>query len=295
MLMHAWRITRKSDARLRLVVSSLALILSLSSGGPHISAGTPVVEDLFRFAAVGSTQTVAHGAWDRLLKEYVRPGLDGLNRVDYAALKSGGRETLKAYIRRLEQIDHRRLDRAEQFALLANLYNAKTLEIVADKYPVRSIKDIALGGDGFAWITAGPWKAKVLKIGGVELSLDDIEHAILRPTFKDARVHYALNCASVGCPNLGTDAFTGAKLNEQLEAAARAYVNSKRGVAVDGERIVMSSIYVWYKADFGGGDQGVLDHLRRYAAPALARKLAGISSIRDHTYDWGLNDNKTTR
>jgi hypothetical protein len=129
----------------------------------------------------------------------------------------------------------------------------------------------------------------------LKLSLDDIEHAILRPTFKDARVHYALNCASVGCPNLGTDAFTGAKLNEQLEAAARAYVNSKRGVAVDGERIVISSIYVWYKADFGGGDRGVLDHLRRYAAPALGRKLAGISSIRDHTYDWGLNDNKITR
>jgi hypothetical protein len=295
MLMHAWRITRKSDAKLRLVVSSIALMLSLSGGGPNISAGTPAIEDLFRFAAVGSTQTVAHGAWDRLLKDYVRPGLDGLSRVDYAALKSGGRETLKAYIRGLEQLDHRRLDRAEQFAFLANLYNAKTLEIVADEYPVKSIKDIALGGDRFAWITAGPWKAKVLKIGGVELSLDDIEHAILRPTFKDARVHYALNCASVGCPNLGTDAFTGAKLNDQLEAAARAYVNSKRGVAVDGERIVISSIYVWYKADFGGSDQGVLDHLRRYAAPALARKLAGISSITDHTYDWRLNDNKTMR
>ena len=130
----------------------------------------------------------------------------------------------------------------------------------------------------------------MLKLGSAELSLDDIEHGIMRPTFNDPRVHYAVNCASVGCPNLGTEAFTGARLDEQLEAAARAYVNSRRGVALEGKRIVISSIYVWYKADFGGSDQGVLEHLRRYAAPALAQRLAELSSIRDHTYDWSLND-----
>jgi hypothetical protein len=251
-------------------------------------AGVP--SDLFRTAAVGSTHTVDHAVWDRLLRAYVRPGADGLNRVDYAGLKRMGLEGLRGYIRALEKVDPRFLDRPEQFALLANLYNAKTVEIVADRYPVKSIKDISLGGEGLSWLARGPWKAKVVRIGGTGLSLDDIEHAIMRPIFKDPRVHYALNCASIGCPNLGVEAFTGARLNEQLEAAARAYVNSRRGVAVEGERIVISSIYVWYKDDFGGSDKSVLDHLRRYAVPALARKLAGVSSLREHIYDWGVNE-----
>ena len=275
---------------LRLALSSAAVALLVSAIGQPISARAGAADDLLRVAAVGSAPAVDHHAWDRLLKTYVKPGSDGLNRVDYAALKSQGRDMLKAYVRGLEQIDHRQLDRAEQFAFLANLYNAKTLEIVADRYPVKSIKDISLGGDVIARLAGGPWKAKVLKLGGIELSLDDIEHGIMRPTFKDPRVHYAVNCASVGCPNLGTEAFTGARLNEQLEAAAKAYVNSRRGVALDGKRIVISSIYIWYKADFGGNDQGILEHLRRYAAPALAQRLAQVSSVKDHAYDWSLND-----
>ena len=139
---------RYGSTGLRLTLCITAVVLFISTIDQVISARAGATDDL-RIVAVGSTQTVDHGAWDRLLKAYVRPGSDGLNRVDYAALKSEGRETLKAYVRGLEQIDHRRLDRAEQFALLANLYNAKTLEIVADRYPVKSIKDIALGGDGY--------------------------------------------------------------------------------------------------------------------------------------------------
>ena len=152
------------------------------------------------------------------------------------------------------------------------------------------MQDISLGGEGISWLARGPWKAKVVKINGVALSLYDIEHAIMRPTFKDPRVHNALNCASIGCPNLGVEAFTGTRLNDQLEVAARAYVDSRRRVAVEGERIIISSIYFWYKGDSWGGDQGVLDHLRRYAAPSHARKLADVSSLREHVYDWGLND-----
>jgi uncharacterized protein DUF547 len=267
----------------------LGLLLVASLGQLH-PARADAAADLFRSAAAKSMQPVDHGTWDRLLKTYVKPSADGLNRVDYRALKETGRQALKAYIGTLEEIDPRRLDRADQFAVLANLYNAKTLEIVADRYPVGSIKDISLGGSGLGWLTPGPWKAKVTKIGGVALSLDDIEHGILRPIFKDPRVHYALNCASIGCPNLSSDAFVGVHLDAQLEAAARAYVNSDRGVKVQGKGAIVSSIYVWYKGDFGADDRAVLDHLRRYAAPALARQLEQVSSIQDHTYDWALND-----
>lgn len=238
----------------------------------------------------GSTATVDHKAFDALLKAHVMPNPDGLNRVDYKAFKAGGHASLKGYVANLEKVDIAKLDRPEQFAYWANLYNAKTIDIVLDKYPVKSIKDISLGGGLLAAVTGGPWKAKTMRVTGRDLSLDDIEHGILRPTFKDPRVHYSVNCASVGCPNLGTEAFTGAKLEQQLDTAAKAFINSPRGVRVEAGRTIASSIYSWFQADFGGNAAGVLDHARRYAEPALKLKLEGITSIAEFTYDWSLND-----
>jgi hypothetical protein len=252
------------------------------------AAATPA--ETFVASTKGSTSVVDHSLWDRLLKTYVVPASDGINRVDYARFKSAGHQDLKTYIAALQGVDVAGLDRPEQFAFWANLYNAKTIDIVLDKYPVKSIKDIRLGGGVVAAVTGGPWKAKVLKIGATELSLDDIEHGILRPLFKDARVHYAVNCASYGCPNLGHEAFTGKKLDAQLDAAARAYVNSPRGARFDGEVLTVSSIYSWFEDDFGGSEAGILEHLKRYAEPALKRKLESITEIADYGYDWALND-----
>jgi hypothetical protein len=246
--------------------------------------------DLFRDAAAGAHIRVDHSIWDRLLQTYVKPDADGLNRVDYFAFREGGHAELKQYLAQLQAVDPRILDRAEQFAYLANLYNAKTIDIVLDHYPVSSIKEISLGGGLFAAFTGGPWKAKVLTLQGVEFSLDDIEHAVLRPLFKDARAHYSVNCASVGCPNLQAHAFTGGKLDAQLDAAARAYVNNPRGASLTRGKLAVSSIYEWFKADFGGSDQGVLAHLRKYATPDLKAKLDGVKTISDNRYDWSLND-----
>lgn len=270
-------------------MAGLFVAVALCVGLPASALGD-AAQDLFRTAAEQTAEPVDHSAWDRLLKTYVKPGADGLNRVDYASLKADGLPALRKYIATLEQVDPRKLDRNDQFALLANLYNAKTLEVVASRYPIKSIKDISLGGGLVASLTGGPWKAKVTKLGGVTLSLDDIEHGIMRPIFKDPRVHYAVNCASVGCPNLGTEALTGAKLNAQLEQAAKDYVNSPRGVRFGNGKPVISSIYVWYIDDFGGTDQGILDHLRKYAAPDLGQRLAGVNSLGGDDYDWSLND-----
>lgn len=246
--------------------------------------------DIFRTPATGSTLTVDHSILDRLLKTYVKTGADGLNRVDYAAFKSTGQAELKQYIEQLEAVDPQALDKSEQFAFLANLYNAKTIDIVLDHYPVKSIKDISLGGGLFAAFTGGPWKAKVLKVKGVDLSLDDIEHGVLRPLFKDPRAHYSVNCASVGCPNLQTRAFTGGRLDAQLDAAAKAYVNHPRAASFVQDKLVVSSIYEWFKPDFGGNDQGVLAHLRKYSAPELKANLESVKAISDNRYDWTLND-----
>ncbi len=270
--------------KFRVVLAALLLMLA----APGVQAGEAAI--LFARAANGSAKAIDHSVWDRLLKTYVKLGADGINRVDYRAFKAGGVKALKAYLDTLQKVDPATLDRPEQFALLVNLYNAKTVDIVLDHYPVRSIKDITLGGGLLAAFTGGPWKAKVLRLKGVDLSLDDIEHGILRTVFKDARVHYAVNCASLGCPNLRAEAFTGAKLNRQLDAAARSYINHPRGVRVDAGGVRASSIYEWFREDFGASDRAVLKHIRRYAAAPLANKLARTNGIGGYDYDWRLND-----
>lgn len=267
-------------------IASLAAVFALSVVSPAAHAA-PL--DVVAKHSAGSKTAIDHSDWDKLLKTYVKPGADGLNRVDYATFKAQGQAGLKNYIARMQTVDLKSLDRPEQFALLANLYNAKTIDIVLDKYPVKSIKDISLGGGFIASIKGGPWKAEVLKLGGTPLSLDDIEHGILRPAFKDPRVHYAVNCASVGCPNLQTEAFSGEKLVEQLDASARAYVNNPRGIRITADGVVVSSIYSWFKEDFGGTDAGVLKHLQRYASPELAAKLKTATALAGHSYDWSLN------
>jgi hypothetical protein len=243
-------------------------------------------------SAKATSATIDHSAFDLLLKAYVKQGADGVNRVDYASFKRDGHAALKTYIGSLQSVDFNTLGRREQFAFFVNLYNAKTLDIVLDHYPVKSIKKISLGGGLFASISGGPWKAKVVKLNGVALSLDDIEHQILRKRFKDPRIHYAVNCASIGCPNLAREAYTGAKLNAQLDAGARSYINHPRGMRFEGGTLIASSIYDWFKKDFGGTDQGIVKHALKYAGPDLAAKLSTAKSISGFAYDWSLNDTK---
>lgn len=266
-------------------------ILSLALAIPRPAKAANVAK-IFAAHSQGTGTLVDHSAWDKLLKTYVAPGKDGLNRVRYGKFKAKGRAALTSYLTSLSKVDPAKLDKNEQFAFWVNLYNAKTIDVILSKYPVKSIKDIRLGGSFFANITGGPWKAKIVTIKGTKLSLDDIEHGILRPIFKDPRVHYAVNCASVGCPNLDTDAFTGATLQQQLNKAAAAYINSSRGFNVKSGRITASSIYKWFRDDFGGSEAGVFAHAKKYASPALKTKLASIGSISSYNYDWNLNDAK---
>lgn len=280
-----------ADTTWPVLLRAWLIVLACVSAAPA-AAKSP--GEIFSGHTAGSAARVDHAAFDDLLKSYVVAGGDGIARVDYTRFKSEGHAALKSYIAALAATDVAALDRPEQFAFWANLYNAKTLDIVLDRYPVRSIKDISLGGGLLAAVTGGPWKAKVVKVGGVDLSLDDIEHGILRPNFKDPRVHYAVNCASIGCPNIGTEAFTGARLEAQLDAAARAFINHSRAASVTADGLVVSSIYSWFKSDFGGTDAGVVTHLKSFAEDQLSAKLESVSEIADHRYDWSLNDTRAT-
>jgi hypothetical protein len=233
-----------------------------------------------------ATARMDHGAWNRIVGTYVAPDGAGVNRFDYAGVSAPDRLALDRYVARLAALPVSRYARAEQFAYWINLYNALTVQLVLAHYPVDSIRDIDISPGLFA---DGPWDKPLVTIEGQAVTLNDIEHRILRPIWRDPRIHYALNCASVGCPNLQRRAFTAAGTEALLEAAARGYVNSPRGLRFAKGRLIVSSIYVWFSEDFGGDDAAIIAHLRRYAKPALAARLAGIKTLGGHAYDWALN------
>ncbi len=228
----------------------------------------------------------ADAAFGGLLKRYVVRGGDGVNRVRYADWQASGHGDLKAYIGSLQAMRPSAMPRPAEMAYWINLYNATTLDVVLDHYPVRSIRDIDLGGGLFG---SGPWKAGLVTVEGRTLSLDRIEHDILRARFREPLVHYALNCASVGCPDLLSRPWAADTLSRQFDAGARAYVNHPRGLAVEERRLRASKIYSWYADDFGGRS-GLKEHWQAYADPQLAARLARFTRPQSYFYDWNLND-----
>jgi len=175
---------------------------------------------------------------------------------------------------------------ATRSAFWINLYNALTVELILDHYPVASILDISISPGLFSF---GPWDKKLIEVEGEALSLNDIEHRILRPIWRDARLHYAVNCASLGCPNLREVAFTAENTEWLLEQGAHEYVNHARGAEFIDSQLIVSSIYHWFKEDFGDSDRGVIEHLGAFAAPELAKRLAKTRRLSGHDYDWDLN------
>ena len=231
---------------------------------------------------------VDHSAWSAFLGRYHTMGDDGIARVRYGSVTSEDRGALEAYIGRLAATRVTALNRAEQRPFWVNLYNALTVKAVLDAHPVDSILDIDISPGVFA---DGPWGAPLVAVEGEPLTLDDIEHRILRPIWHDPRIHYVVNCASLGCPNLPAEAMTVANAEAMLDAAARAFINHPRAVTIDGDGdLVVSSTYDWYGADFGAEDTEIIAHLLHYAEPALAARLAGRTEIDDDAYDWQLND-----
>jgi hypothetical protein len=234
----------------------------------------------------GSRVGVDHSAWAAFLKKYLSQSPDGINRVAYDAVTPAGHGRLAGYIARLAAVPVSRLRRAEQLAYWVNLYNAMTVKVILDNYPVSTILWVNISP---GWFSFGPWDKKLLTVEGEKFSLNDIEHRILRPIWRDPRIHYAVNCASLGCPNLAPLPYTAQSAGGMLDEAARTYVNHPRGAKVTGRGLIVSSIFHWYKANFGGTDAGVIAHLKKFAAPALAQRLENVGEIYDHEYDWNLN------
>ena len=267
-----------------LVHSAVLLVIAGCATWAH-AAAPPELIPMWNASDESNTSTIDHTPWQELLDAHLQEQPSGVNRFDYAGLKANAehRQKLNSYLLGLTGLDPRGYSRTEQKAYWINLYNALTVYVIVGRYPVESIRDIKSG-----LLTPGPWELELITIQDQKMTLDNIEHGILRPIWKDPRIHYAVNCASIGCPNLSPEAFRSDNLERLLEKGARDYVNHPRGMRLDGDDLVVSSIYDWFKVDFGDTDEGVIAHLRQYATPENAEMLQGHDDFDDY-YDWALN------
>ena len=220
--------------------------------------------------------TISHQYWQQTLDKYLV--IKGeFTLFDYANITDADEQILNSYLRQMRRIDPREYKKAEQYAYWVNLYNAITVKIILDNYPIKSITK--LGG----LFSFGPWGEDVVTVAGKTLTLNDIEHRILRPIWNDPRTHYAVNCASLGCPNLQPKAFTARNSDSLLDKAAKEFINSNKGVLVTNNNTQLSSIYDWFAIDFGNQAQ-LFEHLKKYR-PELKPFKGDIS----YDYDWTLN------
>jgi len=227
---------------------------------------------------------IAHAAVDHtlygdLLLKYVKNGV-----VDYAGFKTDETK-LDTYLKALENTRSDTLDRNEQFAFYINAYNAWTIKLILSGYPgIDSIKDLGS-------VLKSPWKKKIVRIDGEIVTLDYIEHKILRPRFKDPRVHFAINCASKSCPPLISEPYNGAVLEQQLDAVVKAFLNDPKRNRLEENTLYASKIFKWFKDDFS---KDIIGFFLKYTEGSFRKDLAANRNrdkmkIKFLDYDWSLN------
>jgi len=255
----------------------LGAFAACAPGSPPLDG--PVAAAVERALASGQAH-FRHAIWARLLSEGTRDGL-----VDYGYFGSR-RADLDAYQASLAGADLGGMARGDLLALLLNAYNACTVSAILDHPGVTSIRDIP-----------GVWTETRHRVGGYDLTLDEIEHRLLRPFFKDPRIHFAINCASRSCAPLPPWAFEGDRIDAQLEERRRAFLADTRNVRVEGARLRVSRYFDWYGGDFvGTGWVGSAPSLAAYIRPAAAPDVAalidrhgGAPEIGFLEFDWSLN------
>ena len=222
-------------------------------------------------------------AYEDVLKRGLTPGPDGVLLFDYAAAAANGdHAAIEAFIADQATASPSAMTEAEALAYWANLYNAVTLDVVLDAYPIKSIRQ-------FGTFNQGPWDREVVTVEGETLSLNDIEHGKMRGQYPSPYIHYMVNCASVGCPNVLPDLWDAATLEADQKRAARDYVNSDRGLTWNGKTLAVSKIYKWYAEDFGTKDE-LRAHLATYADGEKRDALLAGKRFKGSHYDWDLNE-----
>lgn len=274
---------------LRVIGKITKIILLMGLLGPsNAFAQTPLPAELIPFwndREVTSRMKVDHSRWQEILNAYLddqHPS--GINRFNYAAVTVNDRRKLNAYLSYLQALEPRQYNGEEQKAYWVNLYNATAVSLVLnDDRNLRSIRQIRAGV-----FTPGPWSRKELNVVSQDISLDDIKNGILRPIWNDPRIHYVLNSASLGCPNLLKTAFDGSNIEALLNTAASNYINHARAVNVSSGQLTLSQMYDWYNADFGASYVEMIGHISQYADAELAESLKAPLRV-SYNYDWSLN------
>ncbi|MFC3880586.1 DUF547 domain-containing protein [Algoriphagus namhaensis] len=241
---------------------------------------------LFSLACHGSapgmvgTSAPDHQIWDALLKKYVAPNGD----VNYKGFISE-KAKLEEYLNLISNNapDRSTWSKDEQLAYWINAYNAFTVKLIVDNYPVKSIRD--LGPSLKIPLIKDVWHYKFFKIGGQESSLDEIEHSILRKEFEEPRIHFAINCASVSCPPLLNEAFKADIIESQLQRVAKTFINDTSRNKITKDRIEISSIFSWFKGDFTKNGS-LIDFLNQYSTV----KISPNAKVSHLDYDWNLNE-----
>ncbi len=271
--------TTRTTRRLPLVAFWL-VFSAASCFAPKSTPAEGPIADQVQASFASGTQTFDHTAWNRLLAEGTHDGL-----VDYGYMMDH-RAELDGYLDRVARADLASLAPAELEALLINAYNALTVRSILDHWPVGSIRDID-----------GVWSDATHTVGGQELTLDAIEHHLLRPFWKDPRIHFAVNCASRSCAPLPSWAFDGSQLDDQLDRRAHAFLSSPRNVQIDGDKLRVSKYFDWYGGDFtheGWKPRAdtIPEFIARYSRPevkAFIDQHGGDVPLELMDYDWSLN------
>ncbi len=247
---------------------------------------------VFVFISFVSGQNTDHSLFTEILKDYNHNGM-----IDYQQLKEDKR--LDKYLEYLSNVNHENLKTKEaKVAYWINVYNAFTIKAIVDNYPVESINDLHTGGLVLGIILSTTvWDEDFININGKEYSLNDIEHKILRKKFKEPRIHFAIVCASISCPQLRKEAFTESNLNTQLEDQAKKFFNdtTRNKFDIKNKVAYLSKILDWFSEDFGDSDENVLSFAANYLNEPLKSDI--LNNIKNWTvdyldYDWGLNDYK---
>ena len=261
------------------------------------AAMQPVIAAAILLSSTAAFADFNHSSWDSLLNKNVTMTNGGkASVVNYAGMKADQAklDSYMAATSKVSQSEFNGWSKDEQLAFLINVYNAGTVELVLTKYPsIKSIKDI--GG-----VFGSPWKQNFIPLLGKTRSLDDIEHNLIRGSkrYNEPRIHFAVNCASIGCPALLDDAFTASKLDKQLEQVTSKFLADSSRNRLKGSTLEVSPIFKWYKEDFETNWRGTKDlegFLARYSSSLGLNKSqeadlkAGKTKISYTSYDWNLN------
>ena len=231
--------------------------------------------------------------YNNILKKYVLNGL-----VDYDNLVKD--KNLNTYIDALSKFDPNTLaDKNEKLAFWINAYNAYTLKVIVDNYPISSINDLHTGGRIIGHLLKKTvWDKDFVIINNKKMNLNHIEHEIIRVKFKDPRIHFALVCGAISCPPLRNEAYLGSKLNEQLDEQARIFFTDRSKNSFDGKNHIarLSKILDWYGDDFGNNDSQILERIKLYLPNQIAESIGDKIikwEIDFKSYDWDLNKIKS--